>query len=93
MATLRKRNGHWHVEIRRKGHRNIYGTFVHKSDAWSFVNKAESNIKQKNKDLSEAAITTFKVAFHRYIQEKIENKKDKHRERSKLSAKIRSKVL
>jgi len=75
MATLRKRKGKWTVEIRRKGHRNVYGTFVHKSDARSFVHKVESEITQnKYKDISEAATTTFKVALHRYIREKIENK-------------------
>ena len=78
MATLRKRKGKWTVEIRRKGHRNVYGTFVHKSDARSFVHKVESEITQnKYKDISEAATTTFKVALHRYIREKIENKTDK----------------
>ena len=64
MATLRKRKGKWTVEIRRKGHRNVYGTFVHKSDARSFVHKVESEITQnKYKDISEAATTTFKVAL------------------------------
>ena len=68
MVTLKKRTGKWTVEIRRRGHRNIYGTFVHKSDARRFVNKVESDITQKKyKDLSEAATTTFKVALHRYI--------------------------
>ena len=67
MATLRKRKGKWTVEIRRKGHRNVYGTFVHKSDARSFVHKVESEITQnKYKDISEAATTTFKVALQHY---------------------------
>ena len=48
MATLRKRNGKWHVEIRRKGNRKVYQTFVQKSDARSFINKTESDIQQKN---------------------------------------------
>ena len=79
MATLRKRIGKWTVEIRRKGHRNVYGTFVHKSDARSFVHKVESEITQNNyKDIFEAATTTFKVALHRYIRGKIENKKDNY---------------
>jgi len=94
MATLRKRIGKWTVEIRRKGHRNVYGTFVHKSDARSFVHKVESEITQnKYKDISKAATTTFKVALHRYIREKIENKKDKHRERSKLNVILRHDII
>ena len=78
MATLRKRKGNWTVSIRRKGVRPIYQTFNNKSDARNFVSKVESDIQQqKYKDISEAANTTFKVVLHRYIREKIENKKDK----------------
>ncbi len=94
MATLRKRKGKWTVEIRRKGHRKVYGTFVQKSDARSFINKTESDIQQKKfKDISEAANTTFKVALQRYIREKIENKKDKKRERSKLNVILRHTIV
>ena len=53
MATLRKRKGKWTVEIRRKGHRNVYATFVQKSDARGFINKVENEIQQqKYKDIS-----------------------------------------
>jgi len=94
MATLRKRNGKWHVEVRRKGHRNVYQTFVQKSDARGFINKVESDIQQrKYKDVSEAANTTFKVVLHRYVREKIENKKDKQRERSKLNVILRHLIV
>ena len=70
MATLRKRKGKWTVEIRRKGHRKVYATFVQKSDARGFINKVKNEIQQqKYKDTSEAANTTFKVVLHRYIRE------------------------
>ena len=94
MATLRKRKGKWTVEIRRKGHRKVYATFVQKSDARGFINKVENEIQQqKYKDISEAANTTFKVVLHRYIREKIENKKDKQRERSKLNVILRHHIV
>jgi integrase len=94
MATLRKRNGKWTVEIRRKGHRKIYATFVQKSDARGFINKVENEIQQKKyKDISEAANTTFKVALHRYIREKLDGKKDKQRERSKLNVILRHHIV
>ena len=48
MVTLRKRTGKWTAEIRRRGHRKIYRTFVHKSGARRFVNKVESDITQKS---------------------------------------------
>ena len=60
MATLRKRKGKWTVEIRRKGHRNVYATFVQKSDSRGFINKVENEIQQqKYKDISEAANTVI----------------------------------
>ena len=94
MATLRKRNGKWHVEVRRKGHRKVYQTFVQKSDARGFINKVENEIQQqKYKDISEAANTTFKVALHRYIREKLTDKKDKQRERSKLNVILRHHIV
>ena len=94
MATLRKRKGKWTVEIRRKGHRKVYQTFVQKSDARGFINKVENEIQQqKYKDISEAANTTFKVALHRYIREKLTDKKDKQRERSKLNVILRHHIV
>jgi len=87
MATLRKRNGKWHVEIRRKGHRNVYQTFVQKSDARSFINKVENEMQQqKYKDISEAANTTFKVALHRYIREKLNKIYENFREKKQKPA-------
>ena len=90
MATLRKRKGKWTVEIRRKGHRKIYATFVQKSDARSFINKTESDIQQsKFKDISEAANTSLRTVLHRYIREKLQHKQDKKRERSKFNVILR----
>ena len=47
MATIRKRNGRFNVEIRKRGVRAIYETFDLKSDAQSFINKVESEIQQR----------------------------------------------
>jgi hypothetical protein len=86
MATMRKRNGRFNVEIRKRGVRPIYETFDLKSDAQSFINKVESEIQQKKyKDISEASNTSFKTVLNRYLREKIKNKSDKRRERSKLN--------
>jgi len=94
MATLRKRKGKWTVSIRKKSIRPVYQTFDLKSDARSFISKVESDIQQrKYKDVTEAANTTFKVVLHRYIREKIENKKDKQRERSKLNVILRHLIV
>jgi integrase len=93
MATLRQRKGNWTVSIRRKGHRAIYETFDNKSDARSFINKTESDIQQKKfRDISEANSTTLKTVLHRYIREKVQDKKDRGRERSKFNVILRDQI-
>ena len=57
MATSRKRKNKWTIEIRRKKHQNVYGTFVHKVEG--------EIIQNKYKDISEAATITFNIALHR----------------------------
>ena len=90
MASLTKYRGRWTASIRRKGHRPIYETFNKISDARSFINKTESEIVQKKfKDISEAANTSLRTVLHRYIREKLQNKKDKKRERSKFNVILR----
>jgi len=62
MATIRKRNGRFNVEIRKRGVRTIYETFDLKSNAQSFINKVESGIQQrKYKDISEEAAGTVRL--------------------------------
>ena len=76
MASLTKYRGRWKVSVRRKGHRGIYETFDKISDARSFINKVESEIQQKKfKDISEATNTSLRTVLHRYIREKLQNKK------------------
>ena len=90
MASLTKYRGRWKASIRRKGHRPIYETFDKISDAHSFINKVESDIQQKKfKDISEANNTSLRTVLHRYIREKLQNKKDKKRERSKFNVILR----
>ena len=90
MASLRQRLGRWTVSIRHRGQRAIYETFDKKSDALRFINKVESEIQQRRyKDISEASKTSLRVVLHRYIREKIANKVDKARERSKFNVILR----
>ena len=93
MASLRQRLGRWSVSIRRRGQRDIYETFDKKSDAQSFINKVESEIQQKKyKDISEASNTSFKTVLNRYLREKVKDKSDKRRERSKLNVILRNPI-
>ena len=80
--------------MRKKGHRHIYEIFDKLSDARSFINKVESEIQQKKfKDISEAANTSLRTVLHRYIREKLQNKKDKKRERSKFNVILRHDIV
>jgi len=47
MATLRKRNGKWHVQIRRAHQPSVNKSFVHKADAQRWVRKTEAEIDLK----------------------------------------------
>jgi len=94
MASLTKYRGRWKASVRRKGHRPIYETFDKISDARSFINKVESDIvQQKYKDISEAANTSLRTILHRYIREKLKDKADKKRERSKFNVILRHDIV
>ena len=93
MGTLTKRGSKFKVSIRRKGHRAIYETFDKKSDALSYIAKIESDIQQKKfRDISEANNTTLRTTLHRYIREKLLDKTDKGRERSKFNVILRNPI-
>jgi len=90
MASIRKRNGKFTVEIRKVHGQQIYRTFDLKSDALCFAKETELQIQQNRyRDISEASKTSLRVVLHRYIREKIANKLDKARERSKFNVILR----
>ena len=63
MATLRKRKGKWTVEIRRKGHQNVYGTFyINLMHGASFTKLKVRSLKTNTKIFS-----VKKVMDLRYI--------------------------
>ena len=47
MATLRKRNGKWQVQIRRPHQPSIDKSFIHKSHAQQWARKIEAEIDVK----------------------------------------------
>ena len=93
MAYIRKRKGKFSVAIRKKHGQRIYKTFDLKSDALSFAKETELQIQQNRyKDISEASKTTLKIVIQRYVREKIKNKADKKRERSKYKVILRNDI-
>ena len=90
MAYIRKRLGKFTVAIRRKHGQRIYKTFDRKSDALRFAKETELQIQQNRyRDISEASKTSLKIVLYRYIREKITDKPDKARERSKFNVILR----
>ena len=78
MATIRTKNGKWHVEIRRSFHKAIYKTFGTKQDAqrWAYQTERLIEIGQY-KDMSEANKTTLKQLLERYQREVSSKKRTK----------------
>ena len=65
MASIRKRNGKFTVEIRKKYGQQIYRTFDLKSDALRFAKETELQIQQNRcRDISEASKTSLRVVLH-----------------------------
>ena len=93
MAYIRKRKGKFTVAIRKKYGQRIYKTFDLKSDALSFAKETELQIQQNRfRDISEASKTSLKLVLHRYLREKIKDKSDKRRERSKYNVILRNDI-
>ena len=60
MATISKKKGKWHVQIRRSFHKSIYKTFSAKSDAYKWSREVERSIELgQYVDTTEANKTTF----------------------------------
>ena len=78
MATIRKRNGRYHVQVRRKGFPPITGTFSRLTVARRWIASIEADIENKTYiDYSEAETTTLNDLLNRYETEILPSKKGK----------------
>ena len=74
MAHIRRRNGKFFVEIRKRYGQKLYATFDKLSDARSFAKETELKIQQNRfRDISEASKTSLKIVLHRYLREIIDD--------------------
>lgn len=48
MATFRKRNDKWHVQVRRAGHPSQSKSFISKTDAHKWVRQVEGDMDTAN---------------------------------------------
>ena len=93
MATLRKRNGKWKVEIRKVGFPSINRTFLDKTSARKFAQKIEASMDANTfEDFSGAKSMTLKMLLIRYRNEITANKKGAMEETSKINLLLKQRI-
>ena len=93
MATIRKWNGKWKVEIRKSGYPKIYRTFFEHKIALKYAKDIETQMdKNIFEDYSGATGTTLKVLLIKYRNEITVNKKGAAEEYSKINLLLRNKI-
>ena len=83
MASIRNRNGRWHVQVRRSGTKSVNRTFTLKSDAQLWAREQERAIELDgcDKPNKELLNDTLSDLLKRYELEIAPNKKSYHVER------------
>ena len=85
MATIRKRNGRYHVQIRRKGFSPITSTFSRLTLARRWIASIEAEIENKTYiNFSDAEKTTVNDVLNRYQKEILPTKKGNQVEKYRL---------
>ena len=93
MATIRKRNGKWAVEVRKVGYPKIYRTFLDKTSATKYAREVETSMdKNTFEDYSNAHSMTLKMLLIKYRNEITANKKGAKEETSKLNLLLKHKI-
>ena len=70
--NIRKRNGRYQVQIRRRGHKNISKTFTQKSDAMKWGRSVEIQLdRSQYRDTSNASKTTLISVLERHLKERL----------------------
>ena len=84
MATLRKRNGKWHIQVRRANYPSQTQSFIFKKDALEWARKKEIQIQQDNFGIRQRNFPSFKEIILRYLEEVSKKKKGYQVERYHL---------
>ena len=91
---IRKRNGKWSVQIRRRGFKNLYKTFEQKSDALKWSKQTEVSMDQSRfKDTTNASKTTLKSVLERHLTERISVVREPMKERARFNSVCKSKIV
>ena len=85
MATIRKRNGRYHVQVRRKSFPAITGTFSRLTLARRWIASIEAEIENKTYvNFCDAEKTTVNDVLNRYQKEILPTKKGNQVEKYRL---------
>ncbi len=93
MAHIRKRNGKWIAEIRKKDFKKIQKTFLRKSNATNWAKEIEYQMdKNQYEDFSDSSKFTLGDLIKKYRDEITINKKGVQEEKYKLNLLLRNKI-
>lgn len=86
MATIRKRNHTYHVQIRKKGYPALTNSFKNRKTALAWAKKVESEIDRYiYLDISAAQKTTVSEVLDRYQEEILPTKRGRDQDSSRSS--------
>lgn len=82
MASIRKRNDRWHVQIRRKGYPALNRSFATKSDAVAWARKVETDVDRRGLPVGLKVLDSLTLAdlLNRYMVEVTAKKRGALRE-------------
>jgi integrase len=93
MASFRKRNGKWYVEIKRKGLGCVYKTFINKEDAASWAKDTERQLEQGTyQTVNHGNILTLKELLNDYRDNVVVNKRSNEPEIYKINRLIKHSI-
>jgi|TARA_R100001440_G_scaffold68779_1_gene90409 integrase len=93
MASYRKRNGKWYVEIKRKGLGNVYKTFINKEDAASWAKDTERQLEQGTyQTVHQGNVITLKELLTDYRDNVVTKKKSNEPETYKINKLIKHSI-
>ena len=93
MATIRKRNGKWHVQIRTKNLPSQTCSFVNKRCALKWIRDTEIRLEQQTVGLLTKHFPTFKSLIEKYINTVSINKKGYILEKHHLTNLLKNKII
>jgi integrase len=85
VASIRKRDGRWRAQVRKRGYKPQFGSFEHKTEAIAWARQLESEMDRGVfVSRHEAARTTLREMFDRYEREVTPTKASARREKQRL---------